>query len=64
MTTLEQMKTQWETFIAENERFSVKGVKASAGRARKALGDLAKLAKVRRKEIMDEKAALSNKGQE
>lgn len=61
MTTLEQMKTQWETFIAENERFSVKGVKASAGRARKALGDLAKLAKVRRKEIMDEKAAMSSK---
>lgn len=61
MNTLDQMKAQWETFLAENERFSVKGVKASAGRARKALGDLAKLAKTRRKEIMDEKAAMSNK---
>ena len=39
MTTLEQMKAQWEAFLAENERFVGKGVKASASRARKALGD-------------------------
>ena len=61
MNTLEQMKALWETFLSENERFSGKGVKASASRARKALGDLSKLIKVRRKEIMDEKAAMSNK---
>lgn len=61
MNTLEQMKALWESFLSENERFSSKGVKASASRARKALGDLSKLIKVRRKEIMDEKAAMSNK---
>ena len=61
MTTLEQMKAQWEAYLSENEKFAVKGVKASASRARKALGELVKLVKVRRKEIMDEKAALANK---
>jgi len=34
-----------------------KGVKASATRARKALQELGKLIKVRRKEILEEKAA-------
>ena len=61
MNTLDQMKVQWDTFLTENERFTGKGVKASASRARKALGDLSKLVKVRRKEIMDEKAAMSVK---
>ena len=55
------MKAHWETFLAENEKFTGKGVKASASRARKSLGELSKLVKARRKEIMDEKAALATK---
>ena len=56
MSTLEDMKTQFETFLEENEKFTGKGVKASATRARKALQELGKLVKVRRKEILEEKA--------
>jgi len=51
------MKLQWETYLAENERFTTKGVKAAAARARKALGELRKLAGERRKEIQAEKLA-------
>ncbi len=55
MTIHEQIIEQYETYIAENARFTEKGVKASAARARKALGEIAKLAKDRRKEIQEEK---------
>ncbi|MBO4389096.1 MAG: hypothetical protein J5785_06665 [Spirochaetales bacterium] len=48
---------QFEAYVAENEKFEVKGVKASAARARKALGEIAKLCKERRKEIQDAKNA-------
>lgn len=58
--TNEQMKLQWETYVAENDRFVAKGVKASAARARKALGELRKLAGERRKEIQAEKLAASS----
>ena len=40
-----------ETYKAENEKFQVKGVKASAARARKALQEIAGSCKERRKEI-------------
>jgi hypothetical protein len=59
--TNEQMKLQWETYVAENDRFVAKGVKASAARARKALGELRKLAGERRKEIQTEKLAAAAK---
>ena len=55
MNTAEQLKLAYETFVAENEKFVAKGNKAAAGRARKALMELAKLAKVRRAEILEEK---------
>jgi hypothetical protein len=45
----------YETFVEENEKFVSKGNKAAAGRARKALAELAKLCKVRRAEILEEK---------
>ena len=48
-------------YIEENEKFTTKKVKAAAGRARKALQEVAKLVKARRKEITEEKAALSVK---
>lgn len=57
MTTHEQIVAAYESYIAENEKFSVKGVKAAAARARKALGEIGKLAKARRAEIQAAKNA-------
>tara|TARA_B100000497_G_scaffold127185_1_gene168141 strand:+ start:1193 stop:1375 length:183 start_codon:yes stop_codon:yes gene_type:complete len=53
-----QIKAMMEEYLAENEKFDVKGVKASAARARKALGELGKLSKTRRAEIQDKKNAM------
>ena len=58
-TNHEILKQAFETYIAENEKFSEKGVKASAARARKALQEMSKAIKERRKEIMTEKDALA-----
>ena len=55
MTIHEQIVMQYETYLAENQKFTEKGVKVSAARARKALAEIAKLSKERRKEIQDEK---------
>ena len=44
-----------DSYLSENAKFEEKGVKASAARARKALGNLGKLTKVRRAEIQDKK---------
>ena len=55
------IKQAFETYIAENEKFTGKGVKASAARARKALQELSKAIKERRKEITAEKEALAAK---
>ena len=51
----EAIKAAMESYLAESESFETKGVKASAARARKALGDLGKLSKSRRAEIQDKK---------
>jgi len=53
-----QIKAKFEEYLAEHEKFEVKGVKAAAGRARKALGELGKLTKARRAEIQDKKNAM------
>lgn len=55
MTTHDQIVEQFNAYIAENTKFEDKGVKASAARARKALGELGKLAKSRRAEIQETK---------
>jgi hypothetical protein len=55
------IKTAFETYIAENAKFSEKGVKAAAARARKALQEMTKAIKERRKEITAEKEALAAK---
>ena len=55
MSTHDQIVAAFEAYVAENEKFTTKGVKASAARARKALSEIAKLAKVRRAEITAEK---------
>lgn len=57
--THEAMGKAWATYLEENEKFATKGVKAAAGRARKALNDLRKLAAARRKEITEAKNAMS-----
>jgi hypothetical protein len=49
--------TTIQTYSEENSKFTEKGVKASATRARKALAELGKLIKARRKEIQDIKNA-------
>ena len=51
MSTHDEIVAQMEVYITENTKFTEKGVKASATRARKALAEIAKLAKVRRAEI-------------
>ena len=55
------IKRAFETYLTENEKFSEKGVKASAARARKALQEISKAIRERRKEITAEKEALAAK---
>jgi len=50
-----QIKALFEEYLAENDKFENGGVKAAATRARKALGELGKLTKERRKEIQEKK---------
>jgi hypothetical protein len=61
MTSHETIQAQYEAYLSENEKFTNKGVKASAARARKALQELSKAIKLRRKEITAEKEALAPK---
>lgn len=53
-----QIKKFFEEYLNENEKLESKGVKASAARARKALGELGKLTKARRAEIQDKKNSM------
>lgn len=55
-TTVEQIKSQFEAFLAEDSKF-VSGNNAAGTRARKALQEMAKLVKARRNEITAEKNA-------
>ena len=59
MSNHETLKTAFDNYITENEKFTSKGVKASAARARKALQEMSKAIKERRKEITAEKEALA-----
>ena len=54
-TLHEEIVQAFNNYLKEAETFDEKGVKAAATRARKALGDLGKLTKDRRKEIQDKK---------
>lgn len=58
MTLHEQIVQAFNNYLAESSTFDEKGIKAAAARARKALGDLGKLTKDRRKEIQDKKNAM------
>jgi hypothetical protein len=54
MDTSGQIKFQVEEFVKEIEKFN-KGNSAAGTRARKALGEIAKLCKQKRNEITEEK---------
>jgi hypothetical protein len=56
MNSTEDIKTNLEAYLAENDKFE-KGNSAAGTRARKALGELAKAVKARRNEITAEKNA-------
>lgn len=58
MSTHEQIVEQYQAYVQESEAFETKGVKAAAARARKALGELGKLVKERRKEIQEKKNSM------
>ena len=57
----DQITDAYNEYVEENTRFTGKGVKVSAARARKALGELRKLAGERRKQIQTEKEVLTSK---
>lgn len=61
MNTHDELLNQLNVYVEENAKFSEKGVKAAAGRARKALNEIRKLAATRRKEITETKNAMSAK---
>lgn len=56
MKTHEQIVAAYEAYVAESAKFEEKGNKAAGTRARKALMELVKAAKVRRVEIQEAKA--------
>jgi len=56
MNANEDIKTNLDAYLAENEKFE-KGNNAAGTRARKALGEVGKLVKARRNEITAEKNA-------
>lgn len=51
----ETIIAQFEQYVSENDKFNEKGNKAAGTRARKALMEVAKLCKERRKEIQESK---------
>ena len=61
MSNHEAIEVAFRNYLNENDKFTGKGVKASAARARKALQEMSKAIKERRKEITAEKEALSAK---
>jgi len=58
MSVHEDIINAYNSYVKESQAFETKGVKAAAARARKALGDIGKLAKSRRAEIQDKKNAM------
>lgn len=57
MSNHENLLSLFETYTKENEKFTEKGNKAAGTRARKALAEMTKVAKERRKEIQEVKNA-------
>ncbi len=63
MSIHDELVEQFNTYVAESARFEEKGVKVSAARARKALAEIAKLCRERRKEIQDQKTDADKDGE-
>jgi hypothetical protein len=55
VSTHQKIVELYDNYITEQTKFEEKGNKAAATRARKALGEMGKLAKTRRAEIQDKK---------
>jgi hypothetical protein len=53
-----KLKALFEEYISESNRFENAGVKVAAGRARKSLMEISKLAKLRRSEIQEKKNSM------
>ena len=58
MSTHNEIEEQMQTYLVEHAKFEGKGIKASSTRARKALGALMKLSKLRRAEIQEKKNSM------
>ena len=58
MSAHDELVEQMENYIAENKKFTEKKVKAATTRARASLQAIGKAVKERRKEIIEEKAAI------
>ena len=58
MSAHDELVKQMENYTAENKKFTEKKVKAAATRARASLQAIGKAVKERRKEIIEEKAAI------
>ena len=58
MSNHDAIQSAYDTPLDETPKSAEKGVKASAARARKALGELGKMCKERRKEIQDKKNSM------
>lgn len=54
MSAQDDIKTNFDNYLAENEKF-MKGNNAAGTRARKALAEMSKAIKTRRNEITEEK---------
>jgi hypothetical protein len=53
MTNHENLVSLFDTYLVENAKFEEKGNKSAGTRARKALAEIAKVIKERRKEIQE-----------
>ncbi len=60
MSTHEEIVAAMESYLEHNAKFEEKDVKAACPRARKALGELAKLVKTRRAELQERKNAMDD----
>lgn len=58
MSTHKDIVEAYVDYLGEHSAFEDRNVKAAAARARKALGTLGKLSKIRRAEIQDKKNSM------
>jgi len=59
--THREIMNHYSNYLMEEAKFEQKGIKASATRARKHLGEISKLVKIRRAEIQEKKNSMESK---